>query len=145
MKVLTRDFGEVEVNEEDVISFEEKIFGFEDYTDYIIIYDDEFNGEIAWLQSIEEPSLCFIISNPSLTVVGYEPHFGKDVEKTIGKGIYEYWVIMVVKNNLKESTVNLKSPIVINLENRKAMQTILEEKQPIRYMLFDAGKEQEEC
>ena len=33
MKILTRDFGEVEINEEDIFTFDEKIFGFEEYTD----------------------------------------------------------------------------------------------------------------
>lgn len=142
MKIMTRDFGEVEATENDVISFEQKIFGFEDYTDYIILYDDDFNGELAWLQSIEEPDLCFIIANPELTIGDYEPNCEKEAKKIIGAGTYEYWLIMVVKEDFKESTVNLKSPVVINLDNRKAMQVILEERYPIKYHLFDTGKEQ---
>ncbi len=142
MKILTRDFGEVEATENDIISFEQKIFGFEEYTDYIMLFDDEFNGEIAWLQSTEEPDLCFIIANPALTVNNYEPKFEKEAKKIVGEGTYECWLVMVVKEDFKESTVNLKSPIVINLDNQKAMQLILEEKHPIKYRLFDTGKEQ---
>lgn len=142
MKVLTRDFGEVDVTENDIIRFEQKIFGFEEYSDYIILYDDDFNGEYAWLQSAEEPGLCFIIANSSLTVDNYSPDCKKEAEKIIGEGNYEYWLMMVVRENLKESTVNLKSPIVINADNHKAMQIILEENYPLRYQLFNDGKEQ---
>lgn len=142
MRILTRDFGEVEVTENDIIKFEQKIFGFENYSDYIILYDDDFNGEYAWLQSAEEPKLCFIIANSLLTVENYVPNCQKEAEKIIGKGNYEYWFIMVVKDNLKESTINLKSPIVINVDNHKAMQIILEENYPVRYQLFNDGKEQ---
>lgn len=142
MKVLTRDFGEVDVTENDIIRFEQKIFGFEEYSDYIILYDDDFNGEYAWLQSAEEPGLCFIIANSYLTVDNYSPDCKKEAEKIIGEGNYEYWLMMVVRENLKESTVNLKSPIVINADNHKAMQIILEENYPLRYQLFNDGKEQ---
>lgn len=142
MKILTRDFGEVDITENDIIRFEQKIFGFEEYSDYIILYDDDFNGEYAWLQSTEEPGLCFIIANSSLTVDNYQPDCQKEAEKIIGKGNYEYWLMMVVKENLKESTVNLKSPVVINADNHKAMQIILEENYPLRYQLFNNGKEQ---
>ncbi len=142
MKILTRDFGEVEINENDIIKFEQKIYGFEDYSDFIILYDDDFNGEFAWLQSVEDSGLCFIIANPALTINDYEPDCLKEANKILGIGNYEYWLTMVVKDNLKESTVNLKSPIVINLDNNKAMQIILEEDYPIRYQLFNVGKEQ---
>lgn len=143
MKVLTRDFGEVEVTENDIVKFEQKIFGFEDYSDYIILYDDDFNGEYAWLQSVKEPGLCFIIANSELTVSNYEPECEKEAEKIIGTGKYEYWFVMVVKDNIKESTINLKSPVVINTDNHKAMQIILEKNYPVKYYLFNNGKEQQ--
>lgn len=142
MEISTRDFGKIEISENDIIRFEEKIFGFEEYSDYIIIYDDEFNGEYAWLQSVEEPGLCFIIANSALITDGYAPKCPKGTEEIIGSGNYEYWLIMVVKENIEESTVNLKSPVIINIDNRKAMQVILEENYPIRHMLFKSGKEQ---
>lgn len=142
MKVLTRDFGEVEITENDIIRFEQKIFGFEDYSDFIILFDDDFNGEYAWLQSVQDPKVCFIIANSILATGDYSPDCQKEAEKIIGSGDYEYWFIMVVNENVKDSTVNLKSPVVININNRKAMQTILEKDYPIRYQIFNAGKEQ---
>ncbi|MGN0620318.1 MAG: flagellar assembly protein FliW [Porcipelethomonas sp.] len=141
MKINTRDFGEIEINEADIIKFENKIFGFEEYTDFIIIYDDDFNGEIAWLQSVEEPGLCFIISNPIQTVPGYDPDVEKEANKALGMGKYEIWLMMVVKDDIYESTVNLRSPLVINSENNQAMQLILDGDYSVRYKLFQAGKE----
>ena len=140
MKILTRDFGEVEVNKEDIFTFEEKIYGFEEYSDFIMIYDDDFNGEYVWLQSTEEPGLCFIIANPSL-IPDYKPDFKKEAMAVLGKGTYEYWVMMVVKENIEDCTVNLKSPLIINLDTKKGMQLILEDDHPIRYKLFKEGKE----
>lgn len=142
VKVKTRDFGEVEVNTEDIISFEQKIFGFDRYTDFIMLYDDEFNGEYAWLQSVEEPELCFIIANPELLIKDYDPCYPPEVKSVLGSGTYEKWLIMVVKESIEDSTVNLKSPIIVNFEKHKAMQVILEDEYPVRYRLFDNGKKE---
>lgn len=140
MKVQTRDFGAVDVNKEDFIKFDGRIFGFENYNDYILLYDDEFSGEYVWLQSAEEPDLCFIMANSAL-IPDYKPDFEKEAEKVLGKGEYEYWLMMVVSENVKDSTVNLKSPVIINLSNNKAMQMIMEDEYPIKYYLFNSGKE----
>lgn len=140
MNILTRDFGEVEITKDDIITFDEKIYGFEEYRDFIMLYDDEFNGEYVWLQSAEEPGLCFIMANPNL-IADYNPEFTLEAEKYLGKGEFEYWVMMVVKDDITKATVNLKSPVIINLDNRKAMQLILEEKYPIKHPLFQTKED----
>lgn len=140
MNILTRDFGEIETTEEGIITFDEKIYGFEEYSTFVMLYDDEFNGEYVWLQSTEEPSLCFIMANPVL-IPDYKPNYIPEAEKLLGKGNYEYWVMMVVAENIKDSTVNLKSPVIINLDTKKAMQLILEETLPVKYRLFKTEKE----
>lgn len=140
MNILTRDFGEVEITKDDIITFDEKIYGFEEYSNFIMLYDDDFNGEYVWLQSTEESGLCFILANPAL-IANYNPNFKLAAEKALGKGNYEYWLMMVVAENIGDSTVNLKSPVIINLDNKKAMQLILEENLPVKYNLFQAEKE----
>ena len=40
MKITTRDFGEIEAVEKDIIRFKENIFGFEDYEDFIMLFDE---------------------------------------------------------------------------------------------------------
>ena len=77
----------------------------------------------------------------SALIPDYKPDFEKEAEKVLGKGEYEYWLMMVVSENVKDSTVNLKSPVIINLSNNKAMQMIMEDEYPIKYYLFNSGKE----
>ncbi len=139
MNIQTRDFGEVEITNDDIIKFDEKIYGFEEYSDFVMIYDDDFNGEYVWLQSTEEPGLCFIMANPML-VSDYKPEFMAEAEKLIGKGNLEYWLMMVVNEDIEKSTVNLKSPVIINTDNHKAMQLILEGTYPVKYYLFQDVK-----
>lgn len=143
MKIKTRNFGEMEVSENSVITFVQPLYGFEEYTKFVIIENDEIPG-IAWLQSYEESELCFIIISPS--IVGdcekYKKYIPKDeLRKIEASENFECWLVMVAKDTIEESTVNLKSPIIINNENSSAMQIILEEDFPVRYYAFEKGKE----
>ena len=139
MNIITRDFGEIKINKEDIITFTQPIIGFDDYKKFIILHDEDTSRQIAWSQSIEESELCFIVIDPSTTVRDYKNKFNlpESVKRYLGEGEYEFWLIMVVSDDIKQSTINLKSPILINPENRLAMQLVLEEDLPIRYPLFD--------
>ncbi|MBE6852064.1 MAG: flagellar assembly protein FliW [Ruminococcus sp.] len=142
MKVLTKNFGEIEISENDIITFDQPVLGFEEYKKYVFMMDDSLNGEFIWLQSVENGSLCFVLANPGTLPEGYTPTFAEDISKTIGKGTCEMWLVMVVAEDFKESTVNLKSPIIVNLDERRAAQFIAEEDYTIRYKLFEKTKEE---
>lgn len=138
MTILTRDFGEMEIAENDIIRFGQQIYGFDNYTDFVILYDDSVGDDFAWLQSTQEPELCFLLAKPSAAADSYHPQVPPDIVGQLGKGEYEFWLIMVVPADIKDSTVNLKSPIVLNMASHSAAQVILEESYPIRFRIFDA-------
>lgn len=141
MKVNTKFFGEIEISEKDIITFDQPVLGFEDKKRYVFMMDDSLNGEFIWLQSIDDSSLCFVLANPSTLNENYAPTFAEEISNVIGNGTYEMWLVMVVADNFGESTVNLKSPIIVNLDERRAAQMIAEEDYTIRYRLFENVKE----
>ena len=59
MQIMTKYFFSIDYQEEEVISFENGIFGFEDYKKFILIPFDRDNNNICCLQSIEEETLAF--------------------------------------------------------------------------------------
>jgi len=139
MIVKTRDFGDIEINEKDIISFKEKIFGFEDYSDFVMLFDDEVGNSFGWLQSVEEPEVCFLVANPDILNVKYTPSVSDQTVEALGGEYNEVWLVMTAGECLENSTVNMKSPVVINSSNGFAAQVILEEDYEIRYSVF--GKE----
>lgn len=141
MKVNTKFFGEIEVSEKDIITFDQPVFGFEDKKRYVFMMDDSLSGEFIWLQCIDDSTLCFVLANPNTLNENYSPTFSEEISSVIGKGTYEMWLVMVVADNFGESTVNLKSPIIVNLDERRAAQMIAEEDYTIRYRLFENVKE----
>ena len=141
MIIGTRDFGEIEISEESVYHFSQPVFGFEEYTDYVLLHDEEIGGDIVWLQSTQKSSLCFIMMDPGVIINGtFAPELPKGSEKLLGEGIYVCWVIAVIPQNIKDATANLKSPVFLNPDSRLAAQIILEGDYPLRFPITNGGK-----
>lgn len=73
MNYATRDFGEMNIEDSRVLDFVQPPFGFEAYHKYALIYDKEIGESIVWLQSLEEPSLCFLMMDPSSLAPYFRP------------------------------------------------------------------------
>ncbi len=141
MLIETRDFGKMEVDEKDIITFIEPIFGFEDNRRYVLLEHEELNPHFVWLQSVDEPMICFVLANPRELVPDYKVVLPPESAEELGEGSALYFVLTVIRDPYYDSTVNLKSPIVINTKTGKAMQVILEEAYPIRQPLVQKEEE----
>jgi len=139
MQLKTVNFGEIEINEEDVIIFPEGIPGFEDSKKYVLIGNESNEAVFFWLQSVDIPELCFVVTDPFMVYDGY----GVDVEDedvellelTDPKKVLTL-TIVVIPENINEIRVNLKAPILINMEKKLGKQIIQKnDNLPIRYYL----------
>ncbi len=132
-----------EVNEQNVIHFDQGILGFEEIKEYLLYHEDE-DGIIWSLQAAESDVPSFIVVDPYPLISDYNPQLTQSELGYFGEIDAEnlcVLVIAVIKPNLKDSVVNLKAPIVIDVNNKRAKQIILENSDyPIRYKLF-ADKE----
>lgn len=143
MLVETRDFGSITTSNDEVIQFNLPIFGFEEYRDYIVIQDPDIGENIVWLQSVQRGDLCFILMNPQLAKLDYTPTISEENGRQLKRANISnpvYWVIAVIPNEFRNTTVNLKSPILIDWDNKCAAQIILDDDYPIRAPLIPAGK-----
>lgn len=135
MKIDTRDFGEVEIDENEIITFKQPIFGFEENTRYVFLFEQGISDHFVWLQSVEEKDLCFILVNPTAVVKDYAPELPEQVKLMLGEEECVWWLITVIPEVFQNSTVNLKSPVIVNPSRKCAAQVILEDDLPIRYPL----------
>ena len=141
MLINTRDFGEINIDQDSIVTFSQPVYGFEHLTKYIFLFNEGM-GQFAWLQSVEDSSVCFLLINPQAVVADYNPKIHKEVTEMVGSEQPMLWLIVVVADQLKNSTVNLKSPVVVNTEKRRAAQVILEEDLPIRFPLIPNEEEE---
>lgn len=140
MKCTTRDFGEMQIEPKDVIHFIQPPFGFEEFKNYTLIYDNEIGAQIVWLQSIDEPSVCFILFDPSSLSSFYAPEIPQSTLDALGAGEILCWTMAVISNKVENSTINLKSPIVVNLQTGLGAQLILEQDYPVKYPLMKGAE-----
>ena len=140
MKLFTRDLGEIEIDEKDIVTFTGPIFGFEKYRRFVFLYQEEIVENFIWLQSVEEPELCFILVQPDLITDHYQPQLPKEAKTLLGDGDWMCWLIVSLREPFQDSTVNLRSPIVVNPELRQAAQFVLEGTLPIRHPLVREGE-----
>lgn len=130
MRIDTKYFGNIEIGEDKIIHFENGVLGFENYKDYTILYDNEKEKSFfSWLQSIEESSLAFPIVNPFNVVENYNPQINDDMLESIG-GIQDEDIVVflmaTIPEDVKQASVNMKAPLIINASSRKGVQIIVE-------------------
>ncbi len=135
MTIRTRDFGEIEISEENIITFNDGLFGFEETKEYVLIRPLGEDKYPVWLQSISNRAPCFILYNPFEIHPSYDPKFTGLANLADNKDNLVL-ALAVIKDDLQKSTVNLKCPIVINTRSKIAAQYILEQDYSMQHPLF---------
>ena len=141
MKIQTRHFGEVEVDENKLIRFEEGIFGFEDNKKFVVLSEGDENNVFAWLQSADEELLCLPIINPFLWYTDYSPEIDDELIISIGEveeKDLDVFTVVVVPEDIKNMTTNLKAPILVNHATKKGVQVVVkDEEYGIKHNLYE--------
>ena len=91
MKIKTKNFGEVQINEAIIIHFEEGVPGFRELKEYIIIEDEE--NTFSYLQSVQDGNICFVIINPYLLKEDYIVDIKDQYIESLGGGTQEDYSI----------------------------------------------------
>lgn len=130
MKLETAYFGEIEVEDSQIIHFEDGLPGFEDKKSFVLLnnYDTDEPVPFMWLQSTEDSHLAFVVTIPFFMRPDYEFELPNDIANSIGltsadqAGVYS---ICKIIGQVDSMSFNLRSPIIINAENKKAVQLVL--------------------
>jgi len=138
-KIVSGKLGEIEFAETDIITLSAPILGFPDLNDFILISNDK-SYPFLWFQSVQDANICFILVEPDIFFPDYKPTLNKREAKILGaegeKDI-KLFGIVVVPDQPKNATVNLRAPLALNMERKLAKQVILEDdKWQIKSPLF---------
>ena len=127
MNVDTKAFGLIDVDEKLKIKFPQGLFGFEDYTDYVLLADED-HKPFYWLQSVNIKEIAFILIDPFLFRKDYEANITDEELAEIGITSPEdivIYVIVTIPPDGTPMTANLQGPIIINNKSAAAKQAIL--------------------
>lgn len=141
MKMYSTRFGDIEIDDNSIITFPYGLPGFSELIRFTIISCDQ-TEPIRWLQSIEDADVSIPIINPFIIKPDYEIEVNDDeldVIKTHSEEDMIVLNIMVLPEELSKMTVNLMAPLLINVKDMLGTQTMMDYKPiPIKYPAYDA-------
>jgi len=125
VKVTTKAYGTIEVDERQKVSFPSGLLGFESIKDFVLI--DAERQPFYWLQSLDAEHIAFITVNPFLFRPDYELDIDDELLKDIGISKPENALIFSIVTIPPEGpmTANLQGPLIINKETRVGKQAVL--------------------
>ena len=150
MKANTRIFGEIEIADEKIITMERGMIGFPNLNHFALIFDEEKGQKqtsIMWLQSMDDTDIAFPVMDPHAVKEDYKPNVNEEIVAPIGELNEENTFVLVtvtVPKKIEDFSVNLKAPIVVNMDNRKAVQLIVEDDYPVKYKVYEVLKAKKE-
>lgn len=143
MIIETKAFGQVEITDDKIITFPGGIIGFPDMKRFTLLHDEEkgVSAGIRWLQSLEEPGFAMTVIDPLMVKEDYNPEIDDELLTGIGEVTSDNLLVLVtvrVPSDLKQMSVNLQGPIIINVDERKACQIIVDtDSYPVRFPIYE--------
>jgi len=125
-KINTR-FGEVEYDPDQTVHFPEGLIGLEGLRDFIVMPNKK-EGPLFWIQSVDDPQIAFVLTDPNNFFLDYRVEPDQNVRKLleIDKGDACHALSLVTVPPDQKITFNLAAPILFAPKNNKAVQVILE-------------------
>ena len=140
MEVRTTRFGVIEIAEDRVITFPAGLLGFPGQSQFCLL---EPGGDACffWLQSLDEPSLAFVVTDPTLFISDYSVPVRAEQMEELGLEKLADAQVFVIVNKVDDAlTGNLQGPLVVNTLTRQGQQLVLAEKRwTTRHQLIKAG------
>jgi flagellar assembly factor FliW len=143
MILNTKHFGEINIDEYKIIEFEFGIPAFEEIRRYILLRDEEEDEGLSlwWLQSVDDENVAFVVADISTIITDYNPLINEDTILELGEYSEETFLIyniLVIPEDIKKTTVNLKAPIIINVETNKGKQVVVNnDEYTVKHCLVD--------
>ena len=125
MKINTTRFGEIEIEENKIITFPMGIPGFLTLKRFVLI---DYKDPIQWLHAVDDPEVAFIVINPFVIFPSYSVDIRDDEELFLGIKEPTDVVVLTILTVVNDVvTANLRGPLVLNSANYKAAQILIDD------------------
>ena len=160
MKLETRHFGEIDIDENKIILFEEGLPGFRHLRRFALFHDEEefenaddmtANAEsvFLWLQSLDDGETAFVLLNTYMFMPNYAPDLEEGALDSLGECDPDDLIIRniaVIPDRLEDMTVNLCAPVIINSITQKGKQALATNKDyHVKHRMIQEAREAREA
>jgi flagellar assembly factor FliW len=137
MQISTTRFGMLAVDVDDLLHFPHGLIGFEDCQHWVLLADLH-SSAVGWLQSVDRPATALAVVSPR--------RFRQDYRVQVAQGQLDslalterdrVYVLCVVSKQDGCCTMNLRAPILVNLDRRLGCQVVTRDEQPLQAQLSD--------
>jgi flagellar assembly factor FliW len=131
MEIQTAHFGPVTIEVDDILLFSHGVVAFEDCRHWVVLADEE-NPALAWLQSVARPEVALPVVSPRRFVPDYSVRVSRGQLLSLELSPLDAaFVLGIVSSSDGDLTLNLKAPLIINLDRRLGRQVITTDEQPV--------------
>ncbi|GAB4223672.1 MAG: flagellar assembly protein FliW [Spirochaetales bacterium] len=125
MKITTKAYGPLEIDERQVIRFPHGLIGFEQFKIYALL--DASQQPFYWLQSLDVPEIAFVLINPLVFRPDYTPDVAEedleDLQLDTAEDLLVFSIVTIPENQ-NRMTANLQGPVLINRRKKIGRQSI---------------------
>jgi len=140
MDVSTSRFGTLTVQSADMLHLEQGLIGLRHCRRWVVLADAQ-NSALGWLQSIDSPEIALGVVSPRRFVADYQLRVArKDLAPLALDDPRDAQVVVIVSRNEEGLALNLRAPLVINVEARRGRQVIAKDPLPVRLILPSDGE-----
>lgn len=130
VRIETKRFGELEVDEARVLRFDDGLPGFPDDRRFALVDARDGDDVFYWLQSLDDPAVAFLAAVPWLFFPDYEPELPEADQALLGlERAADALVLclLTVHRDQQTITANLLGPVIVNQQTRHGRQVVLAE------------------
>jgi flagellar assembly factor FliW len=135
MNISTTRFGNLAIEESDVLTFDDGLIGMEDCRRWVLLADAE-NSALGWLQCLDRPEVALAVVSPRRFVPDYQVRVGKREIAPLGlENPNDAQVLVIISHADGALAVNLKAPLVINLSGQIGRQIVARDDHAVQHRL----------
>jgi len=135
-KLSTSRFGEIEIPDEQLLTFPSGLIGFHQHSRFALLENEKGLG-YQWLQSLDEADFAFVVVEPGTLKADYQVEIQDDTLEELkfekGDDVVIWAIVRIPPGRPQDATMNLRGPIVLNVTKRLGKQIILNESYPLRF------------
>ncbi len=134
VEIETTRFGKIEIVDEDILLFPKGLIGLEKLKRYTLL-DSSKGDSIQWLQSLDDPAVAFLVSEPKRTFPFIEINLPETsaFPSSLSSLHFEQlklFTIMYVDHENKLLHIHIQAPLLVNPVSRQGAQVITDSKNP---------------
>ncbi len=138
MDVLTTRFGNLSVQPQDELTFAQGLIGLEHCRRWVVLTDSN-NPALGWLQSIDEGHIALGVVSPRRFVPDYQLRVDRAELHILELNTPRDAEVVVIASRQADGqqalTLNLRAPLVINVQSRQGCQVIAKDDLPVQFPL----------